>query len=268
MKKVLIIALIVAIPSLIEAQHHKTATTKKTTAKPAATPAPSPEASPDPVAPAIKKNGRPADDSTTNSVATASTKYKPVYVYTFERPGFEYSSIRIEHDEDGRGRIWFKRDKETETYDDPLELSPATLTAVRKAFADLNFLDSTETYQYSAHDYSNMGNLTITLNRGGRTRTAKFNWTEVKPAKLLMDTYRAVGNEAIWKFEMTLARENQPLLTPGLADAIDDLIRRGDISDPPHILPYITDLSNDERLPLIARNHFKRLVGQITKVKK
>ncbi|HTH50429.1 MAG TPA: hypothetical protein VL501_00765 [Pyrinomonadaceae bacterium] len=270
MRKLLIFVLLAAMPALILGQTRKKPVTKKPVAKPTpavVTTAEQPHAeSPAPVpTPEVgKKNGRPVQD---NAGSAAQKAYTPVYVYTFERPGFDWSSIRIEHDEDGKGRAWFKHDGEQDSLDDPIELSPATLDMLKKAFGELNFLDSAEDYQYAAHDYSNMGNISITLNRGGKTRTAKFNWTDVKAAKTLMDTYRAISNEAIWKFEMTSARDNQPLLTPALVDTLDGYIRRGEITDAPHLVPYLTQLSANERLPLIARNHLTRLIAQISKSK-
>ncbi len=262
MRRFITLALILATPALLFGQRRKAVTTKPVPT-PVATPAPTPKATPQPTPDAIKKNGRPSEVRA-NSAATG---YTPVYVYTFDRPGFAYSSIRIEHDEDGRGRIWFKPDKEDQPFDDPLELSPGTLTLLKNAFTELNFLDSTEEYQFAGHDFSNMGNLTITLKRGGKTRTVKYNWTENQAAKVLMDTYRGIADEATWKFEMTSARANQPLLTPGLADTIDDLIKRGEIPDPAHLLTYLRELALDERLPLIARNHLTRVADRIEKAK-
>jgi hypothetical protein len=50
-------------------------------------------------------------------------------------------------------------------------------------------------------------------------------------------------------------------------DELDSLLRRNEISDPPQMLPMLKELSNDERIPLIARNHAKRLVEKIEKAK-
>ena len=263
MRRFIIFALILATPALSFGQRRK-AVTAKPAPTPVATPAPTPKATPQPTPDTTKKNGRPNEPKTD---ATITKIYTPVYVYTFDRPGFQYSNIRIEHDEDGRGRIWFKPDKEDQAFDDPLELSPGTLTVLKNAFTELNFVDSTEDYQFPGHDFSNMGNLTITLKRGGKTRTVKYNWTENKAAKVLMDTYRGITDEATWKFEMTSARQNQPLLTPGLADSIDDMAKRGEIPDPPHLIPYLRELALDERLPLIARNHITRVADRIEKAK-
>jgi hypothetical protein len=258
-----IFLLVLLMSAVAFGQRRKTVTTPKPAATPA-TPAPAVEPTPQPSPVAGKKNGRPNEVKTDDKPVK---DYTPVYVYTFDRPGFQYSNIRIEHDENGRGRIWFKPDKEDQPFDDPLTLSPATMAILKGAFDELHFLASTEDYQFPDRDYSTMGNVTITISRGGRTRTAKFNWTENKTAKLLMDTYRGIADEATWKFEMTSARENQPLLTPGLADAIDDLVKRGDIPDPPHLVPYLRELANDERLPLIARNHLTRVADAIAKAK-
>jgi hypothetical protein len=110
-----------------------------------------------------------------------------------------------------------------------------------------------------------MGNIKFRYKSGGRERTVKYNWTENKDAKALMDEYRRIGNEYTWRFEVSVARENQPLQTPGLIDQMDSYLARGEISDPPHMMPFLTELSNDERLPLIARNHAAKLVRRIEK---
>jgi hypothetical protein len=259
---------IALLPLTLFAQTGKRKTTKKTASKkPAvtATPQPTPETITETPP---KKNERENDGKTnsrdTGAVATKAQTYEPVYVYTFDRPGFFYSNLKIEHDDTGKGRIWFKKDNFDEPLDDPIELSAATLEKLKETFTALNFLDSTEDYQYSK-DFSNMGNVTITLSRDGRTRTAKYNWTDNKHAKALMDTYRAIANEYTWKFEFALARTNQPLLTPGLIDALDSYLSRNEIPDPPHLLPFLTGLSSDERLPLIARNHVTKLIAKIEK---
>lgn len=51
-------------------------------------------------------------------------------------------------------------------------------------------------------------------------------------------------------------------------DSLDYNINRGEISDPPQMVPLLTELGDDERIPLIARNHAAKLIKQIQKVKK
>lgn len=236
-------------------------------------PSPTPQASPDLKAETpTKRNERPAKDSLTdptknNGKLLSVPSYKPVYFFKFERDGFTYPQILIEHDDAGKGKISFVKDGFGELLTDPIELSTITMGNIRSALRDLNFLDSTENYQYPK-DFSNLGNNTFTVKKDGKERTAKYNWTENKSAKMLMDEYRRIGNEYTWRFELEIAIQNQPLLTPGLFDAVDSYITRNEISDPTHMVPYLTQLSTDERMPLMARNHATRLIKLIEKAKK
>ncbi len=191
----------------------------------------------------------------------------PEFYYEFTQPDFPISKIVIEHDAAGRGTISFKKASLDDEMSDPITVSPAALDRINNALAELNFLDSTENYQYE-RDYPHLGNVTIRIRRGGHDRTAKFNWTENKNAKILYDEYRKLANQFIWVFDITVARENQPLDAPRLMDSLDYNINRGEISDPPQMVPLLTELGDDERIPLIARNHAAKLIKQIQKVKK
>ncbi|MFT3744217.1 MAG: hypothetical protein QM785_07975 [Pyrinomonadaceae bacterium] len=226
---------------------------------------PTPEPTPEPTVPAAgKRNERP--DGSSKKPETPSSA-PATHFYEFTRPGFTYGKIVIEHDDAGKGKISFLKDGYDEMLTDPISLSEVTLKKIADALAELNFLDSTDDYQY-IRDYSHLGNLTFTLKQGGRSRTTKYNWTENKGAKALMDEYRRITNEYTWRFEILLARQNMPLQTPSLMDAIDAYYRRGEISDPASLIPFLTELSNDERLPLIGRNRGLKLIKDIEKSKK
>lgn len=231
-----------------------------TTATPAPTPQPTPE-------PSTKRNERPNIDSASPVKAPVSQADGTRYCYIFTRPGFTYSRVVIEHDESGKGQISFQRESSDEPIVDPVELSAATMKNLSEAVAALNFLDSTEEYQV-ARDYSHMGNVEFMVKKSGRERTVRYNWTENKHAKALMDEYRRISNEYLWRFEIILARQNQPLLTPGLMESIDSYIDRKEISDPPSLVPFLTELSTDERLPLMARNRATKIIKAIEKAKK
>lgn len=227
-------------------------------------------ASPSPE-PAIKRNARPDDRvaaTDANTVPGQTTpKPDPNYFYEFTQPEFITNRITIEHDDNGKGTISFTRRGSSEVISDPLQVSSASMSRLKAAFAALNFLDSTEDYQYSK-DYSHLGNMKISLTKGGRERVAKFNYTLNKDAKALADEYRKISNQAVWIFDITVARENQPLDGPTQMDSLESLIKRGEISDPQQLVPLLRELSDDERLPLIARNHAARIIQQIEKAKK
>jgi hypothetical protein len=138
------------------------------------------------------------------------------------------------------------------------------LKTLNGAFERLDFLNSTEDYGVKKASVAT-GTISITLSEGTRSRTASFSWTENPDAKILMDEYRKISNEFTWKFEMKVARENQPLETPRLMARFSSLYESKELSDPPHFLPLLKTLAVDEILPLIARNDAQRLVKEIEK---
>ncbi len=239
-------------------------TKRITKQKPSATsPHPTPEEPP--IETPAKRNERPNSGNAGNQ--TSANAYAPVYFYEFTRPGFPYEHVLIDHDEAGKGKISFSKSGSDELITDPIQLSTVTMGNLLTAFTALNFLDSTENYQTS-RDYSNMGNVSITMKKNGKERAAKYNWSDNKQAKFLMDEYRRIANEYTWKFEIGLARQNQPLQAPTLMATLDNYVRQNEISDPPHLIEFLTALSTDERLPLIARDHAARIVKQLEKVKR
>ena len=219
-----------------------------------------------PTPPQPKKNERPAAKSIAETPTKTSAK-EPLYRYEFTQPDFLVSHIVVEHDDTGRGTISFEKRSSKDTITEPIELSAGTLDRLKAAFAALNFIDSTEDYQFE-RDFSNMGNIAITLKNAGRERTAKYNWTANKDAKMLMDEYRRISNQFVWMFDFNLARENQPLEAPRLVDSLDSMLKRNEIADPHQMLPFLQAVSNDERVPLIGRNRAGKLAKQIEKQKK
>ncbi len=186
------------------------------------------------------------------------------YVYEFRQPNFINSYIRISHDEDGTGEVRFDRKDISEEIVEKIGLSRETLAFIESSLTGLNFLDSAEDYQHQK-DFSHLGSMKFSYSDGERTRSVEFNYTNNKLAKALVDEYRKIGNKYIWIFDIGVARDNRPLDAPKLMTVLDGYLRRSEIADPPQLLPFLNELSNDERLPLIARNHAERLVKQIEK---
>ena len=220
-----------------------------------------------------KKNERP--ETQTDSVgntnqtvksnsATEKSASKSVYFYEFSQPNFLISQIRIEFDENGKGQISFMKKHFDELITDPIQLSASALMRIKNAVEVLDFLDSDESYQYEK-DYSHLGNIKIKIKKDGREKETKFNYTTNQDAKILADEYRKIGQQFLWIFDINLARENQPLESPRLLDALDALIRRNEISDAGQMIPFLKELSNDERIPLISRNHATNLIKRIEK---
>ncbi len=271
------LSLILALTFSVSAQTKRETIKKKSAKKsvPAQTPTATAE---NETMPTTKKNSRPETESQltptqtekpnetikTNQRPAATVENNLVYFYEFSKSDFFISKVYIEHDENGKGKITFQKKDFGEPITDPIQLSVAALERIKATWQALNFLDSTENYQYEK-DFSNLGTMKFTMKKDGRERAATFNWTDNKDAKILADEYRRIGQQFIWVFDVTVARENQPLEAPKLLDSLDSMVRRNEISDAAQMIPLLKELSNDERIPLIARNHATRLIKEIEK---
>ena len=71
--------------------------------------------------------------------------------------------------------------------------------------------------------------------------------------------------QAILVFDLSVARESQPLNAPKLMEHLETLLKRNGLSDAKQLIPLLKEISVDEHLPLIARNHATRMLKKIDK---
>jgi hypothetical protein len=210
-----------------------------------------------------KQNVRPGRNDTASS--NVSTTSDPAhYSYEFTQPKFYVKHIFLEHDAAGNGKITFERLNEDVPVEEPLVISSAALARIKNNWEALKFLDSQKDYQ-SSQQFPHLGTMKIGMQVGDRKRVAEFNWTHDQNAADLIGEYRKVADQAILVFDISVARENQPLNAPKLMEAMESMLKRNGLSDPKQLLPLLQDISTDEHLPLIARNHALRLIKQIQK---
>jgi hypothetical protein len=251
----------------------RTATTKTSTEGAAtadeATPTPEVSATPAPTK-ANNRGAKPEPSGTPASKGTAATlpdaaKSAAVrYSYEFKQPEFNVSRILIEHDAAGRGQISFVRKDSAELFTDPLEISPAALARITAAWDALKFLDSNANYQ-DEKQFPHLGTMTLRMRQGTRERTAEFNWTHDEQVNALVKEYRGIGEQQLFIFDVTLARQYQPSDTIKIFKRLEILLDRKELSDIAQLVPLLRDLTTDERIPLMARNHVTRLLKKIEK---
>lgn len=213
--------------------------------------------------PNTKQNARPGKVADTTQPAVAKSDGAQ-YSYEFSQPKFYIKHIVIKHDSTGHGTITFERLNEEVPVQDPLELSTTALARITSLWDALQFLDSDTDYQSTAQ-FPHLGTMKIEMQKGGRKRVAEFNWTHDTNAAALVGEYRKVADQATFVFDMSVARENQPLNAPKLLDGLESLFKRNGLSDPHQLVPMLTDISTDEHIPLIARNHALRIIKLIQK---
>jgi len=272
-RKLLFCLLMLLIPFAAAGQTKKSKTPAKKAPVPVAVKRVDPAVDATPVIAPPKKNERPADanlepqDKSNTKTAKASGGNKPAlptpsYFYEFSQPNFSVSKIVIEHDEFGNGTLEFVRNSAEAPISDPILIAPAALERINKALVSINFLDSNENYQFEK-DYSHLGAIKFRYRKDGRERSTAFNWTTNKGVRAFADEYRKIGNQFLWIFDISVARDNQPLETPKLFDYLESMIKRNEISDPKQMTLFLKSLIDDERLPLIARNHAAKIVKRI-----
>lgn len=201
-----------------------------------------------------------------NTEALAAVDDGTRYSYEFKQPEFYLSHITIEHDSLGRGKIKFSRKNEEVAVEEKLQVSPTALARILGLYETLQFLDSQTKYQ-SEKQFPHMGTMWIRMERGGRKREVEFNWSSNEDAAALANEYRRIADQAVFVFDMSVARANQPLNAPKLLEGLESLLKRDSISDPQQLVPLLKEISTDEHLPLIARNHAIRLLKKIEKGK-
>jgi hypothetical protein len=172
--------------------------------------------------------------------------------------------IVIEHDTNGRGTVTFERLNEETPIVEPLNLSSTALDRIKSAWQALQFLDSNIDYQ-AGKQFPHLGTMKLGMQQGERKRVAEFNWTNNSNASTLVNEYRKAADQAILIFDISIARENQPLNAPKLMEAMESLLKRDALSDPKQLLKLLQEMSTDEHIPLIARNHALRLIKKIQK---
>lgn len=213
-----------------------------------------------------KHNARPGESTSSETTAKDARPIAPegTYSYEFSQPEFYVRHIVIEHNEKGIGKISFEKKNEEIPIVEPLEISPAAWARILGHWQALQFLESDTSYQ-AGKQFPHLGTMRLSVNQGGKQRTTEFNWSNNSDASALVNEYRKLADQAIVVFDISVARENQPLNTPKLMEHLDSLLKRNWLSDPQQLVPLLKDISIDEHLPLIARNHAGRLLKKIEK---
>ncbi len=209
-----------------------------------------------------KHNTRPTPPAAAPTAIAENKNDGVKYTYEFSQPKFVVKHIVLEHDTNGRGTVKFERLNEDTPIVEPLALSATALARINSAWQGLQFLDSNTDYQ-ADKQFPHLGTMRIGMEQGTRKRVAEFNWTQNADASTLVTEYRRAADQAILIFDISVARENQPLNAPKLMEVMESYLKREALSDPEQLLPLLQELSTDEHIPLIARNHALRLIKKI-----
>lgn len=213
---------------------------------------------------AVKQNTREPVTKPETPIPASKHSENVSYSYDFQQAKFYIRHVAIKHDASGSGEITFERQGDLEPIVEPLKLSESSRLRIAALWDALHFLDSTTDYQ-AEKQFPHLGTMRLGMTKGTVERVAEFNWTNDPNVKALTYEYRRISNQAIFIFDIGVARENQPLNSPKLLDQLDRFITSKELSDPQQLLPLLRELSTDERIPLMARNHAGRILKKLEK---
>ena len=211
-----------------------------------------------------KRNDRPQSNPTRPGVPGSHQATPVTYTWEFSQAEFTINHIVVEHDAAGRGKVTFSRKGEEQPIVETVELTPVVLERIEKLWRELRFLDSNENYQASKN-FAHLGTYKLGMTALDRHRTTEFNWSGNAAAWSLAQEYRRLADQVIFIFDITVARENQPLNTPGLLKQLESMFNRKALSDPKQLVPLLKEIRTDAHIPLIARNHADRLLKKFDK---
>lgn len=183
-------------------------------------------------------------------------------VYHFENSRFLVSRIDLTLDADGTGRLVFVRQGISKPVEREFDVTAPVLSQLEVLLGRLDFLNSTEVYQ-TKEDHSNLGTVTIAVDRAGHAREVTFNYTLNRDMAETAALLRGLANREIYVADLETAVRFQPLDTPKLIDALRKEIELGNITEPESLTPLLRSISDDVSLPLIARNRAGELIDKI-----
>ncbi len=185
--------------------------------------------------------------------------------YLFENEKFTTSRIELEFGADGKGEFRFKK-KESEEIANKLEVTTMVMEQINTLLAELNYLDSSDSYQHKK-DFSHLGTVTIDVTKAGKQRKVQFNYTDNPVMTKLANIFRNIATQETRVFEIETIRQSDPISTPAQLRYLDSELRSKNIADPERFVALLQDIRLDEGVPLIARNHAERLLKEIKKPK-
>ncbi|MGH9765436.1 MAG: hypothetical protein ACREDR_45205 [Blastocatellia bacterium] len=196
----------------------------------------------------------------------APSKSGIAFTYKFENARFYIPLIDLQVNADRTAELSFKQGESDDTIDQTFTVRPETMNKLVELTTRSRFLESDEDYQ-SKKDFSHLGWITITATEGGHHRTARFNYSQNKDVSDLAEIFRAVATQWIDLFHINVAVEHQPLDLPAQLDVLENDLQIERLAEPESLVGPLRDISQDDTLPLIARNHANKIITAIQKKK-
>jgi hypothetical protein len=196
---------------------------------------------------------------------TATVSQKSVaYSYAFDKSNFLVSHIEIELDADGRGRMSYTEKDASEPTVVEIALRPESLARLKQMIEKVGWTTLVSDDATLAK-HENLGLTKVKVADGDAQRTATFTYTPDVSLQQAANFFRGLVTQHQRQTLLETARRFQPLDTPKQLRDLESELKGNRIAEPLALLALLRKLSTDERIPLIARNHAKKLADQVEK---
>lgn len=177
-----------------------------------------------------------------------------------ELPGPGEVSECVSLDPGGRGAFTVREDGEEFT--DPLELSAAAMTRLRRQLEDTGYLADATEYE-SGRPVANTGRKTLTVEGAWGRREAVFNYSDRgEVISLLTFLDRLIAQEHL-RMDLDSALSFDRLNLPALLERVDAERRQDRLVDPARLIDVLERIASDSRVLNLARTDARDLIEKI-----
>ncbi len=191
----------------------------------------------------------------------AQEKAGDAFHYEFAQPNFLVSKIEISLDGQGTGKMaYWEKDADPTSVD--ISLRPETLSRLKGMIEKLTLTPDDLT---PSDRHQNLGTTRIAFWQGTAHRETAFTYTPNPQMNAISQFFRGMVTQHQRKSQLEVARRYQPLDTPKILKDLESDLNGNRIAEPVALGSLLKSLSNDERIPLIARNQAKKLFERVGK---
>ena len=189
---------------------------------------------------------------------------EPFSLFTYCRDAARgvYESQCLYIKPDGSGEMRFKRRGSAEVQQ-PVVLSASGRERFIAVIAATNHLENAANYE-SKRKVADLGRKRVVIDMPSGSRTAEFNYSDLKEVVALSTFFDALVNQQTLMFDLESALRFERLTVPERIDQIENELRANRIADPPGLVPLLEKVGQDQRVMDYARSQATELKDRLT----
>jgi len=181
------------------------------------------------------------------------------YTRTLAGSSPEYLAVAV--NADGSGSYVGRRLDES-AHPRALRLSPATTQRLFTLAAELNYFRSIDLDSHKK--VADLGLKTLTYENGAERNQVKFNFTQERSGRELMDLFEGVANVEEQVDLLEYAIKYDPLSLPQQLLAIQIALNHNELVDPQLMIPSLQEISSNPRFLHVAQTRAQDILSRVS----